>query len=105
MRSRSLVFPRRSPRTRSGDPGVREFARVCIFTNDLDFGAILAARPATSPSVIQVRAVDVTPGGLAPLVREALGRYADWLEKGALVTVAPLGSELASSRSREPDLR
>jgi predicted nuclease of predicted toxin-antitoxin system len=60
-----------------------------IFTNDLDFGAILAARPATSPSVIQVRAVDVTPGGLAPLVREALDRYADWLEQGALVTVEP----------------
>ena len=58
-----------------------------IFTNDLDFGAILAASAATSPSVIQVRAADVTPAAAAPLVRDALGQYAEWLEAGALVTV------------------
>ena len=58
-----------------------------IFTNDLDFGAILAGSAATSPRVIQVRAADVTPAGLAPLVRDALGQYAEWLEAGALVTV------------------
>ena len=58
-----------------------------IFTNDLDFGAILAASAGTSPSVIQVRAADVTPTALTPLVRDALGQYAEWLEAGALVTV------------------
>jgi predicted nuclease of predicted toxin-antitoxin system len=58
-----------------------------IFTNDLDFGTILAASAATSPSVIQVRAADLTPAALAPLVRDALGQYAEWLETGALVTI------------------
>jgi predicted nuclease of predicted toxin-antitoxin system len=58
-----------------------------IFTNDLDFGAILAASAASSPSVIQIRAADVTPVGLGPLVRNALNQFAEWLEAGALVTV------------------
>jgi predicted nuclease of predicted toxin-antitoxin system len=58
-----------------------------VFTNDLDFGAILAASAASSPSVMQVRAADVTPARLAPLVRNALNQFAEWLESGALVTV------------------
>ena len=48
---------------------------------------ILAASAASSPSVIQARAADVTPARLAPLVRDALNQFAEWLESGALVTV------------------
>lgn len=58
-----------------------------VFTNDLDFGAILAASGGSSPSVIQVRAADVSPGSLASTVRDALVQFAEWLDAGALVTV------------------
>jgi len=58
-----------------------------IFTNDLDFGAILASRNAHYPSVVQVRTQDVTPGSLAPTVVSALRQYEEYLEKGALVII------------------
>ena len=75
---------------RAPDREIVAYARsegYVILTNDLDFGAILAASAAASPSVIQVRAADVTPAGLAPLLQDALNQLAGWLEDGALVTV------------------
>ena len=62
-------------------------AGYTVFTNDLDFGAILAASAASSPSVIQVRATNLTPAHLGPLVERALGQYREVLETGALITV------------------
>ena len=76
--------------TRAPDREILAYASAegyVVFTNDLDFGAILAASAASSPSVMQVRAADVTPARLAPLVRNALNQFAEWLESGALVTV------------------
>jgi predicted nuclease of predicted toxin-antitoxin system len=32
-----------------------------VFTNDLDYGALLVATAAASPSVIQIRAEDIRP--------------------------------------------
>jgi predicted nuclease of predicted toxin-antitoxin system len=58
-----------------------------VFTNDLDFGAILAATGAASPSVLQVRAQDVTPEHLAPLVVRALKQHEAILQQGALITI------------------
>lgn len=58
-----------------------------VFTNDLDFGTILAASGEPSPSVIQVRAADLTPSQLGPIVRAALAEYGEWLDRGALITV------------------
>jgi hypothetical protein len=53
-----------------------------VFTNDLDFGAILAATRAAAPSVIQVRAQDVTPEHLSEIRQhEAI------LQRGALITI------------------
>jgi predicted nuclease of predicted toxin-antitoxin system len=75
---------------RAADSELLEYARdegYVVFTNDLDFGAILAASAAPSPSVIQVRATDLTPEALGPLVESALGLYREWLERGALITV------------------
>jgi len=39
-----------------------------VLTHDLDFTALLAASQAAGPSVVQVRAQDVLPETLAPLV-------------------------------------
>lgn len=39
-----------------------------VFTHDLDFGAILAATKASSPSVFQVRTQDIMPSAIASRV-------------------------------------
>lgn len=61
--------------------------RHVVFTHDLDFGAILAASGARTPSVIQIRTQDVTPEHLARLVVRALRQHERLLEQGALITV------------------
>lgn len=58
-----------------------------IFNHDLDFGAILAATNAEYPSVIQVRAQDVTPKHLSGLVVSALHQFKKHLDEGALITI------------------
>ena len=58
-----------------------------VFTNDLDFGAILAITRATVPSVIQVRAQDVSPGHLNDLVVRALRQHEEILQQGALISI------------------
>jgi predicted nuclease of predicted toxin-antitoxin system len=61
--------------------------RYVVLTNDLDFGAILAATRAAAPSVVQVRAQDVAPEHLGDLVIRALRQYEDILQRGALITI------------------
>lgn len=58
-----------------------------VFTNDLDFGTILAATSTWSPSVVQLRGKDVTPQNAGAYLVTALARYASELEKGALLTI------------------
>ena len=58
-----------------------------VFTHDLDFGAILAATKADCPSVIQIRAQDITPQHLGNIVVSVVRQFGKHLEKGALVTV------------------
>ena len=53
----------------------------------IDFGAILAATDADSPSVIQIRTQDPTPEHCGQIVTQALHLYADALTAGALVSV------------------
>jgi len=60
---------------------------LVVFTHDLDFGHLLAHTRGTGPSVVQVRAIDLLPDSLGPLVLEALRRFAADLDHGALVTV------------------
>ncbi len=62
----------------------REHGRV-VLTHDLDFGAMLAATQATSPSVAQIRAQDVRPESLAPLLILVLRKYENELAEGALL--------------------
>jgi predicted nuclease of predicted toxin-antitoxin system len=60
-----------------------------VFTNDLDFGHLLALTHASGPSVIQVRTEDVLPSAIGPLVLRALVQYRDLLGSGALVVIDP----------------
>ena len=71
-----------------------------VFTHDLDFGALLAARKSSGPSVIQVRTQDVLPSAIGAFVLRAIEACRDQLEAGAIVTV-----DVAQSRIRLLPLR
>jgi predicted nuclease of predicted toxin-antitoxin system len=58
-----------------------------VFTHDLDFGMLLAARKSPGPSVIQVRTQDVLPSAIGAIVIRAIEAGRDHLEAGAIVTV------------------
>src|SRR5438067_3184210 len=65
---------------RAPDPVIFRWAQensYVVFTNDLGFGAILAATGASGPSVIQVRTQGLTPERLAPTLVSALRQYAE----------------------------
>lgn len=57
-----------------------------LFTHDLDFGAILAATKAVGPSVIQIRAQDITPDHAKNLLLTILDNFAESLLQGALIS-------------------
>ncbi|TAH41847.1 MAG: hypothetical protein EYC67_16865 [Betaproteobacteria bacterium] len=74
------------------DAAIMAFARVhgyVVLTHDLDFSAILAATQGEKPSVVQIRAGDVSPDAIGRPVLDALRQMTDELERGALVTVDP----------------
>lgn len=58
-----------------------------IVTHDLDFGTLLAASGARTPSVIQFRTEDVRPLAMVPLVQRALEQFRAELAEGALIVV------------------
>lgn len=58
-----------------------------VFTNDLDFGTLLATTQANAPSVIQVRSQDVLPSSIKDLVINSLHQFHTELEEGALITI------------------
>jgi predicted nuclease of predicted toxin-antitoxin system len=58
-----------------------------VFTNDLDFSAILAATNARGPSILQVRTQDVLPASLGPRLIQVLEQHQSSLEQGAIVVV------------------
>ena len=60
-----------------------------VLTHDLDFSAILAATHGEKPSVVQIRAEDVSPDAIGLQVIAALRQMATELENGALLTVDP----------------
>jgi predicted nuclease of predicted toxin-antitoxin system len=60
-----------------------------VLTHDLDFSAILAATHGEKPSVVQIRADDVSLKAIGNPVILALLQMASELEEGALVTVDP----------------
>jgi Uncharacterized protein conserved in bacteria len=58
-----------------------------VLTYDLDFSAILSATQGDKPSVVQIRAADVSPDVIGPLVIDALRQMETELENGALLTI------------------
>lgn len=64
-----------------------ESAWIVVLTNDLDFGAMLAATGRMKPSVAQIRAADLRPTVLSSKVVAALRQLSVELELGALVTI------------------
>jgi predicted nuclease of predicted toxin-antitoxin system len=60
-----------------------------VLTHDLDFGALLASSTHSKPSVIQIRARDVLSPQFLTTLLEALTRFKEEIDKGALVVVEP----------------
>jgi predicted nuclease of predicted toxin-antitoxin system len=58
-----------------------------VVTHDLDFTAILAATQARGPSVVQIRARNLDPSILGPVVVRAVAQERDALHTGALLAV------------------
>lgn len=60
-----------------------------VLTHDLDFSAILAATHGEKPSVVQIRAEDVSPDVIGRSVIAAVRQMSAELEEGALLSVDP----------------
>ncbi len=58
-----------------------------VFTNDLDFGRILALTHANGPSVLQIRGNLLLPEDSGDIILTALNYCRDEIQNGALVTI------------------
>ncbi len=58
-----------------------------VLTQDLDFGAILAATQANAPSVVQIRTQDVLPSAMKTRLLKILRKYEAELSAGTLIIV------------------
>jgi len=79
------------------DSEIAEFAQIndyVILTHDLDFGAILAVTGGKKPSVVILRADDVSPDAIGEKVLAALQAVTSELERGALLVVDPVRARL-----------
>jgi predicted nuclease of predicted toxin-antitoxin system len=75
-----------TPMTRRSSKAAVDGARA-IVTADSDFGALLAARGTSSPSVVMLRSSDhLTADEQARLVVTVLARVGDELEQGAIAS-------------------
>jgi predicted nuclease of predicted toxin-antitoxin system len=77
---------------RAQDTEIMRWARAhgqVVFTNDLDFGALLYLTDALAPSVVQIRAEHIVPRVMGAAVLDALEITAPLLDTGALVTIDP----------------
>jgi predicted nuclease of predicted toxin-antitoxin system len=79
------------------DSEIMSYARTTdcvVLTHDLDFGAILAATQGAKPSVVQLRAEDVSPDVIGAQVISALRQMEAELTEGALLTFDPSRTRL-----------
>lgn len=78
--------------TNAPDAEIMAFAKTngyVVLTHDLDFSAILAATHGDKPSVVQIRAEDVSPDVIGRPVVNALRQMTAELDEGALLTIDP----------------
>ena len=61
--------------------------KYIVVTHDLDFSAILAATQGMAPSVVQIRAEDVSPDVIGTKIARALHQMESELEEGALLSI------------------
>jgi predicted nuclease of predicted toxin-antitoxin system len=74
----------------ASDSEIMAYARAngyVVLTHDLDFSAILAATGGEKPSVVQIRAPDISPDAIGRQVMLALRQTTSELEAGVLVTI------------------
>ena len=74
------------------DSEIMDFAAAndyVVLTHDLDFGAILAVTHGRKPSVVQIRAEDVSPEAIGAQTVAALRHLESELELGGLLTIEP----------------
>ena len=65
-----------------------------VFTNDLDFSAILVSTRASGPSIIQIRAEDTRPEAHLDRVVHVLVEFLTVIEQGAVITIDPKKTRL-----------
>jgi predicted nuclease of predicted toxin-antitoxin system len=81
----SVIGPANAP-----DTEIMAFAAAneyVVLTHDLDFGSILAATHGEKPSVVQIRADNISPDRIGTKVAAALRQLGSELEAGALLIV------------------
>jgi predicted nuclease of predicted toxin-antitoxin system len=74
------------------DPEIMAYAGAndyVVLTHDLDFSAILATTHGEKPSVVQIRADDVSVEAIGKQVVAAVQQMTSELEEGALLTIDP----------------
>jgi predicted nuclease of predicted toxin-antitoxin system len=82
---------------RATDQAIMRFAQAngfVVITHDLDFGALLAATGARSPSVVLLRTGDVSSPVVESLLLRALRACSNELAAGAIVTVDEAGQRV-----------
>lgn len=70
------------------DKEILDWAKIngyVVFTNDLDFGAILAATNAQAPSVVQIRTQDLTPDAAGPAVIRGIRSLRKMIEERSVL--------------------
>ena len=75
------------------DTEIMSYARqngYSVFTNDLDFSAILVSTRASGPSVIQIRADDTRPEAHLDRVADIFHKFSSAIEQGAIITINPI---------------
>ena len=79
------------------DIEIMSYARehgYAVFTNDLDFSAILVSTRANGPSVIQIRAKDTRPEAHLSRVAVNLLKFSAAIEQGAVINIDPVKTRL-----------
>ena len=81
----------------AGDRQLMDWARsnsCVVFTNDLDFSALLAITRGSGPSVLQIRTQDLMPAAVGGTVLSLLSEHRHSLLEGAILTVDDRGARV-----------